>query len=328
MEMKTTAAAIANRLGLIDSYAFFRRKLTKSQVAILMYHRISSSKDNWSLKPLSPQIFEQQIGYFCRRYKILSLDELAQYIHQGESLPEKAVVITFDDGYKDNYLHAFPVLEKYKVPATIFLTTGHIGSGNLFWLDKVRYIIQHTTINRINLNELVNYSLESEADKHRSSFAIANSLNKLPENNKNLLIEKLLSVSNVDIPADLGRELVLSWDEVREMSNNGIIFGAHTVNHPVLTNMPLEQAKWEISQSKKDIEENLGKRVTAFAYPNGDFNPEIVKFIKESGFTCAVSVLPGKLLSAKDSPYELGRIQAFEDFNKFKVALCGLLGDL
>jgi peptidoglycan/xylan/chitin deacetylase (PgdA/CDA1 family) len=328
MEIKALVASITNHTGILDAYAFLRRKLTKSQVAILMYHRVCPRSDNWSLDPLRPQSFAKQIEYFCRNYEIISLDKLAEYIYRGKSLPEKAVAVTFDDGYRDNYLYAYPILKKHHIPATFFLTTGHIGTGQLFWWDKVSYIIQHTSVGQLDLDEIGNYSLHSEIDKSHASLIIIEKLKKLPEEGKSSLIEKWLSISGVVIPDDLGKELILSWDEVREMNSDGISFGAHSVSHPVLTNLPLEQAKWEIIQSKKDIEEKLGKEVTAFSYPNGDFNPKIAKFIQESGFSCSVSVLPGKLISAKDNPYELSRIGAIEDSNKFKVVFCGLWGDL
>lgn len=251
-----------------------------------------------------------------------------QYIQEGKSLPEKAVVITFDDGYKDNYLYAYPSLNKYHIPATIFLTTAHVGRGKLFWWDKVNYVIQHTTVNQLNLGELGNYLLQSELDKFYAKPIIVEGLKKLSEEEKNLLIEKLLNILEVDIPTDLGKQLILSWDEVREMSNDGIAFGAHSVNHSVLTNLPLRQAKWEITQSKKDIEEKIGTQATAFSYPNGDFNAELVEFIRESGFTYAVSAGTPRLISSKDNPYTLSRIGLGEDFHKSKVIISGLWGDL
>lgn len=85
---------------------------------------------------------------------------------------------------------------------------------------------------------------------------------------RNFLIEKIRDICHVEIPRDLGKELILSWNEVKEMDNSGVAFGAHSVNHPTLTNIPLEQAKNEIIQSKKIIEEKLGKEVTSFSYPH------------------------------------------------------------
>jgi peptidoglycan/xylan/chitin deacetylase (PgdA/CDA1 family) len=328
MDIEGLAATAINRLGLLDAYGFMRRKLTKSQVAILMYHQVYPHRDSWSLDwLLSLREFEKQIQYFHRNYELLPLDQLVSYISQGETLPEKAVVITFDDGYKDNYLYAYPILKKYRIPATIFLATGYIGTDRLFWADEVNYIINNTTAAQLDLDELGSYSLRP-LNRHRAGFIISEKLDDLPDARKNALIEKLTSICQVSIPPGLGKEFVLSWDEVREMSDDGIAFGAHTVNHPNLTNMPFEQAKREIAQSKKDIEEKLDKEVTAFSYPYGDFSPEIVRLVQESGFTCAVSVSPSKLISHTDSPYELSRIAGLENFHKSKVLLCGLWGDL
>jgi len=328
MDIKGLAAVIANDLGFLDVYAFVRRKLTKSQVAILMYHRISPHKDSWSLEPLSPREFEKQIAYFYRNYEIVPLERLASDVNQGDTLPDRAVIITLDDGYKDNYLYAYPVLKKYNVPATIFLATRHITTGELFWWDKVGYIVNNSNVTQLDLDELGSFSFSSATDKHQTGLKIIDKLKKLPDEKKNALIEKLVSICEVEIPPDLGRDFILSWEEVKEMSSSGISFGAHTVNHPILTNLPLEQAKWEITQSKRDIEEKLGTKVTTFSYPNGNFNAGVVELVQEAGFSCAVSVLPGRLISLKDNPYCLSRIGAIEDFNKLKVLLCGLWGDL
>ncbi|MGB8707157.1 MAG: polysaccharide deacetylase family protein [Dehalococcoidia bacterium] len=328
--MKTLTAAIANRLALLDVYAFLRKKITGSLVAIVLYHQVCPPEATWIPYAISPHSFEMQIEYFCRNYELLSLDTLATCIQSGESLPEKAVVITFDDGQKDDYLYAYPILKKYHVPATIFLVTGYVGADKLFWWDRIWYPIQHTTVKQLTLGELGSYCLRTQPDRVHTTLRISEALKKLPEDKKNLLIEKLVQTCSVDIPPDLSKELSLSWDEIREMSNAGIAFGAHTVNHPILTNIPLAQARWEITQSKEVIERRLGKEVTTFAYPNGnfaDFNTDIAEVIKESGFKCAVTVSPMRLVSSKDNPYTLSRICPLEDFNKFKIMLCGLWGD-
>jgi len=321
------AAFCANNSGFLDTYAFMRRKLTKSQVVILMYHRVAPRIDNWALEPLDPKSFRKQIEYFCHNYEILPLDRLVQYIQLGRSLPEKAIVITFDDGYKDNFRYAFPILKKYHVPATIFLTTGHIGTDKLFWWDKVSYIIQHSCAKELNLDEVGRHLLGSEIDKLRARSAVMEKMKKLPPERKEQMIDKLISISGVDVPSGLGEGLILSWNEIRKMNNNGIDFGAHTVNHQSLANFPSERAKWEIIQSKKDIEEELGEEVSAFSYPNGDLSLELIELIKKCGFTCAVSILP-KLITTTDCLYKLGRIEGCEDFNKFKVMSSGLWGDL
>lgn len=327
MELKALAAFVANRSRFLDAYAFLRRKLTKSQVAILMYHRVSPRPDGWSLEPLSPPSFEEQAEYFCRNYEMLPLDKLVSYLRQGKALPEKAVAITFDDGYRDNYLHAYPILKKYNIPATVFLTTGCIGTDKLFWWDRVGYLIHHTTVSQLDLAELGSYPLRSELDRFRAGSIIAKRLKKMPEETKNLLVEKLADICRVEIPPDLARGLILSWDEIMEMNNDGIAFGAHSVTHPILTKIPSEQAQYEITQSKRAIEEKLGQEVTAFSYPNGDFNDSIDKVVRESGYACAVTTAPN-LLTARANPYRLGRIGVGGDFSKLKAVLSGFYGDL
>lgn len=326
--MSTLVAVVTNRLGFVDAYGSLRRRLLKSQVAILMYHRVMPQTDGWSFPLLvAASDFERQIQYLTREYNVLTLDELAQYIHEHKPLPKRAVVITFDDGYKDNYTYAYPILKKYGVPATIFVTTGYIGGGNLFWWDKVRYVIQHTAHKRIELDGLGAFSLSSTTERLRAILRIKEQLKELPEEEKNLLIERLISVSGVGIPTHLGKELILSWDEIREMCNNGITIGAHTVTHAILTKVSEEQAKYEIMQSKKDIEGKLQKAVTWFAYPNGDFSPETVRLLREAGFRCAVTGI-WKMITPREDLYQLGRVPPGWSFDIFKFFISGLFADL
>ncbi len=328
--LESIAVMTANFSGFIDTYAFIRRKLSKSQIVIVMYHRVCPEKDYWSSLALNTQSFEQQIEYFSSNFKVVPLGEIAQLIHQRRPFPKKAVVITFDDGYKDNYSYAYPILKKYGVPATIFLTAGYIGSDKLFWWDKISYLIHHTQTSQLHLGDLGSHRFQSIEDRHYASHIIIEHLKKLPDGTKDVLMNKLLDISQVSIPSDLGRDLFLSWEEVKEMSKGGIDFGAHTVSHPILTNIPLKQAQDEIIQSKMSIEDEIEKEVTIFSYPNGNFNSELVRFIKENGFTCAVSTSShthSKPVHPSDNPYTLSRIDAIDDFVKFKVMLSGLWGD-
>jgi len=213
---------VANYSGIFNVYAFLRRYFTKSQVAILMYHRVCPKKDEFHIS-INSEIFEKQMKYFSEKYELLSLNELVNYIKLKKSYPKKAIVITFDDGYKDNYLFAYPILQKYSIPATIFLATGYIGSGRLFWTDKVRYLIHHTSIKKINLEGLGSYSIQSTIDKTFFISIILQKLKKMPENTKNSLIMKLNDICQVKIPRDIGKKIILSWKEVKEMYNKVLL---------------------------------------------------------------------------------------------------------
>jgi peptidoglycan/xylan/chitin deacetylase (PgdA/CDA1 family) len=327
MDIKGLFAATANALYFLDAYAFLRRKITKSQVAILTYHRVCPEIESWYSVPMSPQALEQQIRYIRRHFEVIPLDELVRYIRRRNTLPEKSIAISFDDGYRDIYTYAYPILKKYSIPATIFLTTGNITDRSLFWWDKVGYSIQNTKNTQFSLDEIGKFFIQPKSNKYRTNYLVVDRLKELPEERRNFLVNKLIEQCQVNISPDLGRELMLTWDEIKEMNNNGISFGAHSVNHQFLTKIPLELAKYEIRQSKRDIEENLGVKVTAFAYPFGDCNPELVNFVKETGYKYAVSVSQGKLISVKDDTYKLPRILSTQKFSKFKTMLCGLWGD-
>jgi peptidoglycan/xylan/chitin deacetylase (PgdA/CDA1 family) len=328
--LKRSVGTILTRLGFLGAYAFLRSKYTGSQVAIIFYHKVSARKDCWSVEALDPDIFEGQIRYLCRNYRILSLRELLASLNVGELPKKKAVAITFDDGYKDNYLHAYPILRKYHVPATIFLASGSIGGRDLFWWDKVGYAVWHAGVRQIQLAELGNYQLESDIDRRHAALAILERLKGLPDWRKNLLIRELINRAEADIPDGLGEQLILSWEEVIEMSRNGIDFGAHTVTHPILLNLPTELARWEIAQSKKDVETRIGKRVHFFAYPDGQFNAQIADMVREVGFIGACAAYPS-WISSTANPYELGRIAGCEDHGNedvFKFLLSGLWRDV
>jgi len=328
VEIENKVFKMADRCGIVNVYSALRRWLTKSQIAILMYHRVCRSVSDFFLQSLTPEDFEKQISYISKNFRALSLSDLVKSLCSLAPPPRKAIVITFDDGYKDNYTYAYPILSKYCVPATIFLTTGYIGTGKLFWWDIIGYVAQHTSAKQFTLDGIGKCSFKTESERADTRFRITEKLRVSPEHEKSVAIQKLLDVAEIDISPDLGKDLILSWSEIKEMEEGGITFGAHTVNHPVLTGIPLEIAREEIIQSKVDIERNLHKEVTSFSYPNGLFNEEIVDIVRNAGFTCATAVSPCRLVSSKDDIYRLNRIICNVDFNRFKAMISGLLGDL
>ena len=321
--------SVTNRFGLIDTYSLVKNNL-RSQAVIIMYHRVGTNKDIWSIDTTDTSDFEKQMKYLLKTHKIISLEKLARAIIEKRALPKRAAVITFDDGYKDNYTNAFPILKKYNIPATIFLTTGHIGTDNLFWWDKIGYILCNTKLKGLELEDFGHISSPSMNNISQSLDMIIEEFERIPENKKNDLIEKLVKISDVDIPKDIGRDVILSWEEVKEMNENGINFGAHTVTHPILTNLSLKQAKHEIVQSKKDIKKRLWKSVSTFSYPSGladDFNAEIINLLKENGFICAVTRIP-KTITSKTDLYELGRLPPGWNYDSFKFCISGLYSDI
>lgn len=298
---------------------------------ILCYHRIHDDNHSY-LRPTKVSDFERQMRYLKKVYHPVPLEQIVQHIQDGGPLPKKSVAITFDDGYRDNYENAYPILRKYGLPATIFLTTGYVGTGEIPWWDGVYYLLNQAKKGTIVSRRLGDFKLNAPFDK-RSIQKVVFSLKQLDEKERNLAMSDFAETLSLPLFfRTLKNDLMLSWDEVREMSNNAISFGGHTLTHPLLTRIPKGHAQKEIELPKQIIEEQISKSVTTFAYPSGDFDPQIGKMVKDAGYSAAVSVIPGYNRKRTDI-YALRRndihlSSKFKLFPVFMAEVTGVLGSL
>jgi len=323
---------ITDRLGLLDFYTNARERIFGHSAVILIYHRVDDPKIYpWAMNPIRIKHFEKEIEYLSNKYNVISLDFLVQIIRERRSIPNKAAVITFDDGFKDNYLNAYPILKKYNVPSTIFITTGRIGTTELFWRDKINYALWSTSKDKIHSNILGDVLLQTMLQRRQAASAIKGTLENMLECERNIFIERFLKDLKVKIPPELSKSFMLSWDEVTEMSNNGVEIGSHSVSHPNLVSIPLEEAKREIINSKNCIEEKLDKSINAFAYPYGksdSYNEATKKIVKASGYTHAVICASFSLVRSDTDIYELERISSGQNPEIFKLYVSRLSIDL
>jgi peptidoglycan/xylan/chitin deacetylase (PgdA/CDA1 family) len=291
-----------------------RLRWRKTVLTILVYHRVNDERDPFF--PATPvDVFAGQMAYLASRFNVCRLDDALEGLRAGR-LPGRALVITFDDGYRDNYLNAFPVLARLGLPATILLATGVIGSDRVLWHDRVFAAFRETR--REALEGFVpdggRLPLGTLAERLAAQREVLRHLWRVPDDRRTAeidrLVERLGTADRTSIPG-----LMLSWDEVRVMHAGGIGFGAHTVSHPVLSMVPRARAVEEIRHSKETIECVLGAPVRAFAYPvgrRGDFTDETKQFLRETGYACALSTLPGVNGSEQD-PFELRRLSPWDD---------------
>lgn len=321
--------ALTGRIHLTDPYSRFKRWRNGSEVVVLLYHRVSPGGDEWlfEVPGVHPEAFERQLQYLRSRYEVISLSELVQNVFDSKHTGRRIVSITFDDGYKDNFSYAFPILRKYHMPATIFLTTAPIDSRELPWWDRIAYAVMHTKDKRLNLAELGDYKLGEAAQRKKIAHKIINQLKTIPEERKKKLTEDMIRDAEVEIPSEASEETMMTWQEIRAMQKEGISFGAHSVSHPILTNIPIEQAACEIRESKLQIEKNIDERVDFFAYPNGVADSAIAKLVEDSGFTGAVTEEP-IWITSKVNRYRIGRVGLYwNDINIVRVMLSGVRGD-
>jgi peptidoglycan/xylan/chitin deacetylase (PgdA/CDA1 family)/CelD/BcsL family acetyltransferase involved in cellulose biosynthesis len=270
------------------------RPRTEGTGRILFYHRVNDDRDPF-FPSMGTDLFEQQIRHLARYYKVVSLAEQLDHLNSGS--PGMVVSITLDDGYRDNYENVFPILRRYDLPATIFLATEAMDSGNCLWFDQLAHTLKTTSKEFIDLEIDIprRFWLRTPAERLEANRGIFAAMRTLPDGERKECLQYVRRHLAVSEPEPRQRTM-LSWDQVRLMKRNRIEFGGHTVTHPFLSKMTCEQARWEISECRRRIAEELQSPVECFAYPSGreeDFNEWNRDLIHEAGYRAAVTTIWG-----------------------------------
>ncbi len=268
---------------------------------ILYYHRVNDDRDPFC--PATPtRLFEQEMCFLAKHHRVVSLGELLD--HLDNDSPKPVVSITFDDGYQDNYQNAFPILQRYGMPATIFLTTGGIDSHQPLWFEQLAGALKKTSREFVDLEIDLprRFWSRNVAEKLNANNQIFALLRRLSDSDRRQWLARILE--RLTVPKDAEREgKMLTWDQIREMRGRGIEFGGHTVNHPFLSQLTRKQAVWEVSECKRRIEEEVQQRVDYFAYPNGrgeDFAEWNKQVLAAAGYRAAVTTIWGMNHRATD----------------------------
>lgn len=290
---------------------------------IFIFHRVNDDADPF-LPAYSAAKFREQMTHIAKNFTVVSLDDVGK-----GNLPRNRhnyyAAITFDDGYRDNLLYAFPVLKELKIPATIFLATGYIESGRLPWYDQVCLAFKLTMTDGISLAAIggPEATLKTRVQRLHALGLTLQWLRSIDEAARAKALPALFQELRVPAQLTLPNGM-LSWEEVRRMSKEGVTFGAHTITHPVLASISSAQLEREIMGSKKKIEEKLQLPVRHFAYPFGrkfDVSQEARQTVQKAGFETAVTTEWGFNFPG-DDPYELKRFGPWEcDLATFALKL-------
>ena len=277
---------------------------------VLCYHRVNDDAHPFFTgTPVA--LFRKQMEALRRHFTVLPLTELGERARLRD-LPRNGVAVTFDDGYRDNYQNALPVLRDLGLKATIFLTTDAIDGNTLLWHDRVFDAFHRTRRAEARFEDAV--LPLGPADRGASLAIVLARLRRASPSDRDIRIERLLEELGIE-PGVPGGWEKLNWQEVREMASHGISFGAHTLDHPILTFVGEEEARRQIRESKRRIEAELGSPVTTFAYPNGsasDFDRSTRRIVEEEGLALAVTTVSGANDESTD-PYSLRRTGMWGD---------------
>jgi peptidoglycan/xylan/chitin deacetylase (PgdA/CDA1 family) len=305
-----------------------RRRLTRRGI-ILMYHRVASGvADPWRLC-VSAQNFAEHMYVLRRFYQPVRLNQLAS----RSGVRNRMVAVTFDDGYADNLHAALPILQRNAIPATFFLTSGTLGAEREFWWDELERLLLRPE----SLPQTLQLTVGGESRLFEAGGA-AGPCESLPRQNESpqpweagpetrigfyyavwqwlgTLAEEPRRTALAQIRDQLGelevtRESHRSLDpsEVKRLAAAPQIdIGAHSVTHPMLSTQSPDAQRWEMHQSKQDLEALIGRPVAGFAYPHGDYGPETLDLARESGFDFACTV-EGGCVARHTRPYLLPRL--------------------
>jgi peptidoglycan/xylan/chitin deacetylase (PgdA/CDA1 family) len=283
--------------------------------AILIYHRvINIEKDPYHIA-VSEKNFSNHVEYICEKYTPLSLAGYAD-LARTQQLPHRSVVITFDDGYRDNFVNAKPILENANCPATIFAVSGKVNGQTEFWWDDVERVLLSNETLPENLQLSIGdktFSFDtSSRDLCQAAFAQIHPLVRLLSAKEREQV--VLDLANWSGLGQLGRpdNLPMKEDELRAVAQSGLIeIGAHTITHPVLSTLTREAQQTEIMGSQESLEKILGNPVRTFSYPYGnpsDFNSTTLEIVKAAGFVAAVTTVQGSV-EIQDDIFQLKRCE-------------------
>jgi len=303
------------------------RLLTRSHVRALMYHRFSDEATG-DPRFVDRATLDRQTMLIRRHHAMWSPDDHLSATGDGPR-PAGAcpVVVTIDDGYHDAFDVAFPVFSRSGIPAMLFVTTGFIDGTHWMWWDRVAWVIDAAAPVRREFrigHTVCDLDLESTAGREAAWHRVADVCRFLPDERKQEVIAELAADLGVDLRAEPPeRYRATGWTQIREMTAGGLLMGAHTVSHPILSRLDADRAAAEITGSGRRLEEELGAWPRWFAYPQGgpaDYTDETREIVAGHFAGCYIA---WQDLDSEDNPWNLPRYCVTPDLTDFRWVLCG-----
>jgi peptidoglycan/xylan/chitin deacetylase (PgdA/CDA1 family) len=333
------AARALARGGLVQALGSLHSACVRD-LRVLAYHRVlpALNEDSYpgdvELVSALQADFDWQMAYLARRFHPVSCRQVADALDGGTPLPRRAVMVTFDDGFRDNFEVAWPTLRQHGVPAVFFLSTGYIDSQVPFWFDRLVQVLLLMPTGRLQIDALgqVLDLAPSTAGRRPQAALLLRAIKRVPDATRCAVLQQLEQQleqhrHTAGLPAaPLADPLAapMCWQQVRQMSQAGMEFGSHTVTHPVLARLAnTDQLRSELVQSRQRIEHETGQPVVALAYPVGGrdaFDAQVLAATAEAGYRLAFSYQPGANRPAPAQRLQLKRLHVERDTTRAMFA--------
>jgi peptidoglycan/xylan/chitin deacetylase (PgdA/CDA1 family) len=263
---------------------------------ILAYHRVCTTTGKRTIDcpniSASPEGFARQMGHAAKHYNCVAMPEVLDAINRNVPLPERSLLITFDDAYADFVEIAWPILKQFRLPVTLFVPTAYPDHPELiFWWERLYQAFATTT--RIVLPEspLGSLPLARPDQRRRSLLALLRYVPTRPQDAAMKIVDAVCE-QLVEQPAS--GAAVLSWNQLRQLASEGVTLGSHTRTHPIMTQISPLQIREEIRLSQQDLKREIGLALPILCYPNGDHNDVVTKILRAEGISLGFTVLPGE----------------------------------
>lgn len=295
--MRTISRIYIKKVGELASSLLNPFRKTTPKVLMLMYHRVvpTVGANPFHIEVVAER-FEQQMQHLRRHYNVISMDEFVLQKHHGRLCSDRQVVITFDDGYVDNYRHALPILKRCNLPAIFYLTANYVSGDRLFWWDEVLDIVNAKS--HIELG-VVEYDISTDELKSRHIGNIASYFRNLSVADRESAFSSLHDRWMVN-EEEYDANRPLSWQEASEMLSEGMLLGSHSCGHPSLSRIPEGEVVKEVLDARRMLEQKLGVAINHFSYPFDEQEVSAGKvmelprrIVSESGMLSAVTTIHG-----------------------------------
>ena len=314
---------IINIFGINSLFRF----LNRNKVIILWYHGICNDSfrllSGYDERHIQKSNFCEQLRFLNKKgYKFFTMSELLD-VFQNKKKIKKIVVLTFDDGYKNVIVNAYPIMKEFNAKGCFFIISNLIGKDELLWTDFVETVIRNSksvSFQFIYKGQKINYLINDNKSSEKTMQTIKYKLRSITDKERLEHLKQFYKNKNISFPKEF---LIADWSEIKSLDSKILEIGSHSKNHPNLPNLSsTQEIVEEIVNSKNEIENNLGHKINHFCYPAGDYNNNLINYLKEYGYKSGVTIKHG-FNDQTTNLYKLKRIEAPEDFLEFKSRISG-----
>jgi len=320
MSKRGTLALTLQRLGVLRGLEFLH---SKPGILVVNHHRVgdaAASRFDRDVFSASADFFDLQLKYFKKHFNVVAGEELQALVLNKKPLKHMHVAVTFDDGYRNDYTTSFQILKSNGCSGTFFLVPTYVGTSTIPWWDEIAYLVRNSPKTDLTFTVPVPLTVSLGGGRVHEINTVLRHY-KRPDNlDSEALMNELRDQAGCDLPA-VDRRFI-TWEEAREMKAAGMAIGSHTQTHGILGQMSPETQQWELEESKKNIEANLGGQVDSIAYPvgiHGAFTQTTEEIARSTGYKMGFSFYGGINTPQQMQPTNLLRMATSRDHLMFRT---------